>query len=62
MQEMLQQKQSAHLISGAHLIWKMSGRIWEVHKTTAAAAAAAQNTLVHSQRTLSREPKSLNPN
>jgi hypothetical protein len=62
MQEMLQQKQSAHLISGAHPIWKMSGRIWEVHKTTAAAAAAAQNTLVHSQRTVSREPKSLNRN
>jgi len=52
MQEMLQQKQSDDLISGAHPIWKMSGRIWEVHKTTAAAAAAAQNTLVHSQRTL----------
>jgi hypothetical protein len=60
MQEMLKQKQSDHLISGAHPISKMSGRIWEVHKT--AAAAAAQNTLVHSQRTLSREPKSLNPN
>jgi hypothetical protein len=59
MQEMLQQKQSAHLISGAHPIWKMSGRIWEVHKTTA--TAAAQNTLVHSQRTLSKKPKILKP-
>jgi hypothetical protein len=59
MQEMLQQKQSDDLISGAHPIWKMSGRIWEVHKTTA--AAAAQNTLVDSQRTLSKKPKILKP-
>jgi hypothetical protein len=43
--QMLQQKQSDHL--------KMSGRIWEAHKTTA--AAAAQNTLVSQKHSLENQ-------